>query len=503
MTSLYIVWLSIAAAFLANYSSALTDCAVPFGPNITKYAVGFLPDITYKLPFSWAGEIPIPGTENDALFFWLFEAEKGARSEDLIIWLNGGPGCSSLQGAMSENGPLRFLENATKPAYNRYSWTKLANILYIDQPVGTGFSTGSADATDNAQVTQAFYQWLKAFYAVFPTLKSKNTYIMGESYAGIYIPYFAQDILENKAELPMNLKSITLGNPTFGNAAAMSDVVVDTYLHRQEQILDIPQDILSAFSQADNQCGFTEVLGHMTYPPSPGPIVIPGNPEGQNSALSRRQEGASNDSSCNVLSAPTTPAAINESIYGPCFGPCATFTTALNYLLANHQCFNVYNINSSCANHPNPVPVQNWLNKPAVRTALHAPPKNFTVCNATVQATLGVEVVTPPAYSIIPRILDQGIGVHIYSGDYDFLINHVGTELVIQNMTWNGHQGFQSPPNKPFIVDGEVAGNWGAERNLTYHRFLSAGHMVPSDQPAAAFAFVRDFVLGRCGYGSE
>lgn len=84
MTSPYIFWLAVATVLLANYSSALIDCAVPFGPNITKYAVGSLPDITYKLPSSWAGEIPIPGTDDDALFFWFFEAEKGARSEDLI-----------------------------------------------------------------------------------------------------------------------------------------------------------------------------------------------------------------------------------------------------------------------------------------------------------------------------------------------------------------------------------------------------------------------------------
>lgn len=283
-----------------------------------------------------------------------------------IVWLNGGPGCSSLQGVLTENGPLVFIANATKPAYNHYSWTKLANVLYVDQPVGTGFSTGSAQATDNAQVTQEFYQWLKAFYTSFPVLQSKNVHLMGESYAGIYvsvedralppcgndeacsetravtklplqIPYFAQAILENKEELPINLKSITLGDPTFGNAAAMSDVVVDMFLHQHEDMLDIPQDILSAFSQADDQCGFSEVLSHIAYPPSPGPIVVPGNPEGQNSASVKRQVySAGNGSNCNELLAPITPAAINESIYGPCFGPCATFTTALNYLLAEN-----------------------------------------------------------------------------------------------------------------------------------------------------------------------
>ena len=73
------------------------------------------------------------------------------------------------------------------PSPNPYSWTKLANILYIDQPVGTGFSSGSAEALNNAQVTSDFYRWLKAFYTIFPYLKSKRTHIMGESWAGIYV----------------------------------------------------------------------------------------------------------------------------------------------------------------------------------------------------------------------------------------------------------------------------------------------------------------------------
>lgn len=84
MINSYTLWFSITAALIANYSAALTTCSAPFGPNITKYAVGDLLDITYKLPSSWAGQIAIPGAENDAFFFWLFEAEKGAHSEDLI-----------------------------------------------------------------------------------------------------------------------------------------------------------------------------------------------------------------------------------------------------------------------------------------------------------------------------------------------------------------------------------------------------------------------------------
>ena len=73
------------------------------------------------------------------------------------------------------------------PSVNPYSWTTLANVLYIDQPVGTGFAGGSDQATTNTVATQDFVSWLKAFYDVFPSLLSQNTHLMGESYAGIYV----------------------------------------------------------------------------------------------------------------------------------------------------------------------------------------------------------------------------------------------------------------------------------------------------------------------------
>ena len=104
-----------------------------------------------------------------------------------LVWLNGGPGCSSLEGLTKENGPLSFPGNSSTPHPNLYSWTKLANVLYIDQPVGTGFAGGMDAATSNAQVTQDFFSWLQAFYNTFPGLKTKKTYIIGESYAGIYV----------------------------------------------------------------------------------------------------------------------------------------------------------------------------------------------------------------------------------------------------------------------------------------------------------------------------
>ncbi|KAL9023476.1 MAG: hypothetical protein Q9196_007179 [Gyalolechia fulgens] len=156
-------------------------------PNVTQFAVGSLPNVTFALPPNWAGHIPIPGPGNNKLFFWLFQAVNHDASQNLILWLNGGPGCSSMTGLTFENGPLQICPSTAVPNANPYSWTKLANVLYIDQPVGTGYSTGDKAPSNIADITDDFYHWLQAFYDHFPTLKDKHTYIIGESYAAIFI----------------------------------------------------------------------------------------------------------------------------------------------------------------------------------------------------------------------------------------------------------------------------------------------------------------------------
>ena len=385
--------------------------------------------------------------------------------------MEGGPGCTSLAALAGENGPLAFYRNATKPAPNQYSWTKLANVLYIDQPVGTGFSSGSTEALNNAQVTGEFYAWLTAFYAQFPGLRSMKTYLMGESYAGVFvsdayqvnfysadnevkIPYFTQAILSHST---IDIQSITMGDPTIGNYAAMIDVPIAEYMYQQRATLHLSDTIGAVFDIAAYICGFDQVLQELTYPPSKT-ISIPGDPEGLNYKLAKRQGSPI----CVELLTPTTAAQVNASIFDGCFGPCATWTTAQNYMNATRAWYGTHsmdlsdillsylcdcnadartswdedNIAYTCATRPNLLPATNYFNKPTVRSAIHAPDKDLTACNTTVQNTLDVEDVVPPAFAIIPSILEQGVKVNIYSGEYDFLLPHIGTELVIQNMTW-------------------------------------------------------------------
>lgn len=189
---------------ILSLRAAAASDALPalLGSNASQFAVHSLPNVSFSLSPSWAGQIPIPGASDDKLFFWLFQGESHNASQNLIskrslfwhtmshadvfsVWLNGGPGCSSMVGLTFENGPLKFDAHLITPCPNPYSWTKLANVLYIDQPVGTGYSTGSKGSSSNRDIVSNFYNWLKAFYHHFPSLIKKDLYIMGESYAGV------------------------------------------------------------------------------------------------------------------------------------------------------------------------------------------------------------------------------------------------------------------------------------------------------------------------------
>ncbi|KAL8648388.1 MAG: hypothetical protein Q9226_006014, partial [Calogaya cf. arnoldii] len=244
------------------------------------------------------------------------------------------------------------------------------------------------------------------------------------------IPYFTEALLSNQNVLNINLKAIVLGDPTLGNPAAMISVVTTTYLHQLAPLYKIPLEILSAFTASDQACGFQKIMDLLTYPPV-SKIHIPGNPEGLNSLLKRskpkpkpkhrkRTGNGKRQTPC-FEDIPDTPSLINASINAPCSIGCATYTTAFAYLSTLNPCFNPYNILASCDS-PRDSDITGptyWLNQPSVRKAIHAPPKRIENCNETVFNTLSEEEVEPAAYRVLPKILEKGVKVHVYSGDLD------------------------------------------------------------------------------------
>ncbi|XP_028798150.1 serine carboxypeptidase-like 45 isoform X1 [Neltuma alba] len=168
------------------------------------------PPVTFQ---QFAGYITIDDRKQRSMFYYFVEAETNPTSKPLVLWLNGGPGCSSLIGAFFEHGP--FTVSAKGIVKNKYSWNKVANMLYLESPAGVGFSYSvnkSIYASYNDEIiARDNLAFLQCWFAKFPKYKNRYLFITGESYGGHYVPQLAQLIIQTKA-IP-NLKGIAIGNP--------------------------------------------------------------------------------------------------------------------------------------------------------------------------------------------------------------------------------------------------------------------------------------------------
>lgn len=435
-------------------------------------------------------------------------------------------------GLTTGNGPISFDGNSTRLVSNPYSWTNFGHVLYVDQPVGTGYSTASEPypAVDNEVVTTHLYDWLRSFFAHFPHLQSKHVHLIGESWAGIYVPNIATAIINNQDSFPLDVQSMVIGDGSFGNAAAMATISIGKYLKSQKSVIGMPDDVLAVFTEASETCGFNDILEQVQYPPE-GKIAIPGNPEGLD--MKRRRDLAAVYAGA-YDTHPTTPEDVRNSIYSSRYGPCAIFSTAMDYLStrANRTCgYDVYDISHDCTTIDEFELISEYFGRADVQAALNVLPSASNASSAPMpyascsQAILGIllsgQAPQPPVYSLLPELVtSHNISLHIYWGEYDMLLNHFGAELVLQNMTWNGEQGFSSPITRSFYADNAApppshsssagkqktppgtcapsipeAGKWISERGVTFHRFHGAGHSVFLSKPREMFAYVRDVVV--------
>ena len=160
------------------------------------------------------GHLEFPGAKFHYVFF---DSQRDPANDPIILWLNGGPGCSSMISMVYENGPFKFDHNTTELNVNDYSWNKKANLLYIESPGGVGYSTSTSSYHDDHSVANDNLNAVLEFFKKFPNLKSNDFYISGESYAGIYVPWLAWKIIQHNAlptskENTIKLKGVLVGN---------------------------------------------------------------------------------------------------------------------------------------------------------------------------------------------------------------------------------------------------------------------------------------------------
>jgi carboxypeptidase C (cathepsin A) len=145
----------------------------------------------------YSGYVPV--TDEDWLFYWFFEQTNATASAKgpLMLWSNGGPGCSAMEGATTENGPMvldMIKQSVALPTGqltdNPYSWVNLANVLYVDQPRYVGFSTGKGKYVSNSvDAGKDIVTFLGGWLKLFPEFAGRELVLSSESYGG-HCKYF-------------------------------------------------------------------------------------------------------------------------------------------------------------------------------------------------------------------------------------------------------------------------------------------------------------------------
>ncbi|KAF9475477.1 serine carboxypeptidase [Pholiota conissans] len=402
-------------------------------------------------------------TATDSIWFWFFEARHNPDTAPLTLWFNGGPGSSSMIGLFQEHGPCRITNDSTSVVLNPYSWNNESNIMYIDQPIGTGFSHGSLARVGTSQQAAAdIWDFMQIFLSdpKFSKYQSRDLAIWAESYGGHYGPTFAAHFLAQNAAisngtisgLPLNLKTLAIGNGL--------------------------TDPLSQYP------GYAAYAANNPYHPLVTPSVIAAANESLTKAggcedMIKGCYANGNDTLCS-----NAQFQCNEQV--------------LNALIGGVDVYFVL----SPSDDPYPPPFDTYLSSVASSIGADNITGGFVETNNDVYgafATTGdwMRNSRPDLESVI----DAGVRTLIYNGDADYIVNYMGVEAMIANLNTKFSSEYNNQKFQDYKVAGEVAGQFKQAGNFTYIRVFGAGHEVPAykfgnlDYGQAASQMFKDFTI--------
>ncbi|KAL3518430.1 hypothetical protein ACH5RR_021019 [Cinchona calisaya] len=395
-----------------------------------------------------AGYFRLPHTVGARMFYFFFESRRKNNSDPVVIWLTGGPGCGSELALFYENGPFHITDSLSL-VWNDFGWDKVSNILFIDQPTGTGFSYSSSDNDlrhDEKGVSNDLYYFLQAFFKKHPEYAKNDFYITGESYAGHYVPAIAGRVNQgnkNKEGIIINLKGFAIGNGLTNpliQYKGLPDYALEHklisqsyYTSMQESVTECEDAIKDCDTNGGDSCGTAFYLGNEIFD--------------------------------DILSSAGN----------------------INYYDIRKQCKG-----QLCYDFSN---VENFLNQDTVREALGVGDIEWVSCSSTVYDAMIDDWMRNLEVGI-PALLEDGIKLLVYAGEYDLVCNWLGNSRWVQAMEWSGQKDFLAAPNVSFTVNGVEAGLRKGYGPLTFLKVLNAGHMVPMDQPQASLEMLERWTKG-------
>ncbi|KAK9897505.1 peptidase S10, serine carboxypeptidase [Cystobasidium minutum MCA 4210] len=414
----------------------------------------------------WSGYLDTPNDRH--MYFWFFESRSDPVNDPVLLWLNGGPGCSSFTGLVMELGPCRVTQPGkdghVEVAENPWSWNNNASIIFLDQPVGVGYSyydKGDKGVWTTEAAAKDVYALLQIWFSAFERDFGTNAFhIAGESFAGRYIPVFADYIVQKNNERSQRLqlaeeranklKHINLSSVLIGNGFTHPYIQYSSYYT----------------AVCTNETGY-------------GPYVSPEGCAKMAATLPRCQallkKCAENlDDAITCLSASTY---------------CEKTQTEPFYALGR----NAYDM-EKFGDYDEEEWMATWLNQKdtmhrlGVDKASHGRVKGHTGCDPTVGfkfASTGDGA--HPSYQHVASLLENGVSALLYSGARDFICNAKGNERWLEELEWSGQEGYQNTSLKPWhSKSGKKqveAGGFKTFGNLTFATVAEASHFVPYSKP--------------------
>ncbi|KAK4285455.1 hypothetical protein QN277_002150 [Acacia crassicarpa] len=406
----------------------------------------------------YGGYVTVDKTAGRALYYYFVEAQQSHHTHKLplLLWLNGGPGCSSLgYGAMQELGPFRVNSDGKTLQTNKYSWNHAANVLFLESPAGVGFSysnkTSDYDKNGDRKTATDNYVFLRNWLGRFAEYKTYDLYIAGESYAGHYVPQLAHTILHHNnhpnSTFFINLKGILIGNAVINDDTdnrgrweflASHAIISDKAAHAVAKLCVSFSSSSRDDQNIDNECrkAADEI-------------------EADTESINIYNIYAPQCQDSNLTSIPKPPSKVAD------------------------PCIDYY--------------VDAYMNRVEVQEALHANVTKLShewgLCSNVITKWVDSSSTVLP---LLSEFLNRSLRVWIFSGDIDGMVPVTSTKYSIDKLNLT-HEATWSP----WFVNGEVGGYSEIyKEGLTFATVRGAGHEVPSYQPARALALVTHFLKG-------
>ena len=450
--------------------------------------VNTLPDYSYRgrLYSGYLSASPVKQ------FHYMFNlAHEDADNKPLVLWFNGGPGCSSLDGWSSEHGPMQ-LDDDGNFTTNEYSWNRAANMLYVESPGDVGFSYIDSKYDYDLEInddiaSQDNFNALMDFFQRFPSFKGRDFYISGESYAGIYVPTLAYRIIEyNKGVVEsqkINLKGILVGNGVadwnYDTTPATLDFIFTHHLTSYESRLDynkyciIEFDVDKCNTVLEEMSSDIENINVYDYLRK---CDIPKTEDGQIDYFSNY-----------FLKAPWAFRDLKKKQ--------EMMKNKRQLLVDENKKENKKENTENRLRIPcvNDDAMRDYFNREDVKSALHVNMDiEWELCSEDVNSRY--VILDKGSIWTYPTLLSSGLRILIYSGDTDMAVPFSGNQAWIHNLKletvkpWRKWRAFDDTDNiSGYVID---------YKGLTFCTVKGTGHMAPQWKPKESYYMFYKFING-------